>query len=229
MSAGRRRRAPVVRTSYGVAPVALIIVGLPMALGGAFPITVPIACTVALIALACTGVDVATIRRDRLVQAGLLLVAVTLFQLVPLPSWLIGWIDGESAEFSSRALAAFDGEGGARWRALHMDPGNGYAILQQLIGLLAMYVAARQLTARGHGKAILDASAYSILWIAILGLAHRTIGLETVYGLSTRSVRRRRPSSRRSRTRITLRHSAERARSSGPGARSRRSFRPKES
>lgn len=170
------------RSSWGVALLVVVLFGAPLLLGGALAVAVPLWTCCALAALACTGIDVDKLRRDRVVQAGFVLVAVSVVQLIPLPPVVLRWLDGPLADLSAGALLPFGIDRSGSWRALHIDPGNGYSDLQYIVGLLAAYAAARQAAYRGHGSTLRTAAALSTLWIAIVALAHKYLGLERVYG-----------------------------------------------
>src|SRR5262245_21359077 len=111
-----------------------LLVGLlfvaAMYLGGAAPAAIPVCATLALCALAATGLDVASARRDPLVWAAAVLLGVSVLQLVPLPPGLLRAFDPHSAEISAGALSPFRIDRTGDWRPLHLDPGNGWSYVQ---------------------------------------------------------------------------------------------------
>jgi tetratricopeptide (TPR) repeat protein len=179
VTAAARRMS--IRSSAALPVLAVLAFGVPLHLGGAPALAVPLWASVAVLAVWLTGIDLACARRDPLLKAALVLMGVAALQLVPLPPFLLRLLDPVSAEASAGALAPFREDRGGVWRALHLDPGNGYAELQYLVGLTAAYLAARRVTARGYGDAVFDAVAGSSLWIAIVALAHRFGGFDKVY------------------------------------------------
>lgn len=178
-----RRRMPQIRSSWSIPILVVLLFGVAMHLGGAAALAVPLWASVALFALVWTGIDPALLRRDRLLQAGLLLIAVSVVQLLPWPGFLLRLVNATSAEATSRALVVLGPAAPDRWRPLHLDPGNGAADLHYLFGLLAAYLASQQLTRRGHGASLLLTATVAPVWMSLLALLHRIWGLDRVLGI----------------------------------------------
>lgn len=174
---------PMLRASHALPLLGLLAFGPALHLGGAPASAVPLWSTLALAALFLAGIEWTDgLRRDRLFLAGSVMIAVMAIQLVPLPPRLLAILDSASANVSAGALSPYRIDRAAAWRPLHLDPGSGYADLQYVVGLLAAYLAAKRVAARGHGDTVLLTAACATLWIAIVALAHRLWGLEKVYG-----------------------------------------------
>lgn len=170
------------RTGLAVPLVTLLLFGAPLYMGGALAPAVPLWATVACLAFAITGVEARVLRNDLWVRCGALVIAVSVLQLLPLPGFLLRALDPVSADVSAGALAALREDRAYAWRPLHMDPGNGYAILQSFVGFLAAYLASRRLAYRGYASVLYSAAAHSTLWLSVIALVHAQWGLDKVYG-----------------------------------------------
>lgn len=178
-----RRAANLIRTHHAVPLIAALLLGPASYLGGAPAFSIPLWTAVAFFAVAITGENWATLRRDRFVQAGVLAVSLAVFQLLPWPPVLLQRIDAESAWVSAGAISAFGRSRSVAWRALHMDPGTGWSVLEYLVGVVAAYVASRRIAERNSGTLLISLAATATLWISGVALAHKAWGLERVWGL----------------------------------------------
>jgi tetratricopeptide (TPR) repeat protein len=173
------------RRDLGVAALSLLMLGAAMHLGGAGMYSVALWSTVAVIALGIVGFSPSVHRRDWLMWAAVVYIAVTALQLVPLPPALLRAIDSQSAEWSARAQMPFLVDRSSQWRPLHVDPGNGYSELQYAIGLLAAYFAAARVARRGRAKdVVLSACAITAL-MALVGFGHQLGNVDKVFGIYT--------------------------------------------
>jgi hypothetical protein len=151
-------------------------------LGGAPAPAVAACATVAILALSSTGWTRDALK-DPMARAALVVIGVMTLQLLPLPPGLLRVLDARSEAISARALSPFREDLRGSWRPLHLDPANGWAALQYVIGLFAAYVATRQATTKGHAQRIRLAAAWAPAIVAFLALAHKVTGQSEVYGL----------------------------------------------
>ncbi len=170
------------RPAAGATALGVLMAGCALHLGGAAAAAVPLWTTVALLILAFVGVDFGRERKSPIVWAAMLFIGVTALQLIPLPPAILQLIDARSAECSALALAPFRVDLAGKWRPLHVDPGNGWSDLQYIVGLLAAYLAARQVTVRGEGERLVRAAALIIVAIACIGFFHKGAQLDRVFG-----------------------------------------------
>ncbi len=172
---------PKIRSRVAVVPLGALVIGTPLLLGGAPAWTVPASALLAALALVLVGVETDRARRDPLVLAWLLLVAVTALQLLPLPPGLVSLLDSRSALASARALEPWRIDRAAAWRPLHHDPGTGLSDLVYLLGLGAAYLAAVRAASRDGLDSLLAVLAASPLLVAFLGLAHKLTDQDALY------------------------------------------------
>lgn len=170
------------RTRHALPFLAIAVVGSALALGGAPAWSVPIAALAAVCSALVSGAD-RYIGRDVVVRAWLVLVAVLIVQLLPLPSIVLRWIDPVSADVSARALVGFGIDRSHAWRALHSDPGSGLSDLLLLTGLGAVYVSSRTVSMRDGLERVLALCAASALTVAVIALAHLATGQERLYAV----------------------------------------------
>lgn len=161
--------------------VALLFVAA-LYIGGAPAPAVPLCATMALLALASSGWT-KDIANDRLAWAIGIVIAVSSLQLIPLPPALLQLLSPRSADLSARALAPLREDRSLTWRALHLDPANGWAMTQYVVGILAAYVAARQVSIRGHSLTLRIGAGFATATISFLAIAHKLTGQTELYGL----------------------------------------------
>jgi len=171
------------RSAFALPFVALLLFGAPLYMGGALAPAVPLWACVACTALVFTGVDWRALRADPWVHCAALVLAVSVLQLLPWPGFLLRFFDPTSATISAGALAPLREDRGGAFRAFHLDPGNGYALLQFFVGVTAAYLASRRLAHRGHAELLHAAAAYATLVLSVVTLAHWFWGLEKVYSV----------------------------------------------
>ncbi|MFO0629919.1 MAG: hypothetical protein U0325_30405 [Polyangiales bacterium] len=169
------------RTRHALPLVTAVLVVTPLLLGGAWAPSVPVSALLAAIAFALTGIPGEYVKRDPLVRAWLVLVAVSVLQLAPWPPALLRLLDPAGAEASSRALWALGTARASTWRSLHRDPGSGIADLVYLLGLGAMYLAVFTASMRGHLERIYLTCATAALIVAGVALAHLSTGQDLLY------------------------------------------------
>lgn len=170
----RQQTAPTIIT------VLLFVAALM--LGGAAAAAVSTCATIALFALVATGWT-RNERKDLLVLAALVVLGVTALQLIPLPPFVLKLVNARSEALTARALSPMREDLSATWRALHLDPANGWSYAQYLIGLLAAYVAAKQVTLRGESGPIRLGAAWATAAIAIVAIAHKVTGQTELFGI----------------------------------------------
>ncbi len=170
----RQQTAPTIIT------VLLFVAAL--LLGGAAAVAVSACATIALFALVATGWT-RDERKDPLVLAALVVLGVTALQLTPLPPFVLKLVNARSEALTARALSPMREDLSATWRALHLDPANGWSYAQYLVGLLATYVAAKQVALRGKSPSIRLGAAWATAVIAIIAIAHKVTGQTELFGI----------------------------------------------
>lgn len=171
--------------AFALPCIVVLLCGAPLYMGGALAPAVPLWACLACLALVFTGVDVRALRSDPWAQCAALVLGVSVLQLLPWPAFLLRFFDPTSAAVSAGALAPLREDRASAFRALHMDPGTGYAVLQSLFGVTAAYLSVRRLAYRGHAATLHAAVAYAPLVLSIVALAHWAWGLDKVYAVYT--------------------------------------------
>ena len=171
------------RAAWGRPLLVALAFGAPLALGGAPYWSVPALALIALGGFIVVGWDRAVAPRDRLLVCWLLLLGVLSFQLLPLPPFLLRLLDPTSAAISAGALDPMGISRAASWRALHHDPGSGFADLLYLLGLGAAYLISIRVAAREEGDHTVRLVAWTALLIAGFALAHQVTGQDRVFGI----------------------------------------------
>ena len=173
---------PRIRTRFAVPVLGVTVLGAMLALGGAWNPSVPLFALTAAVALFLTGVDRPTALRDPVARLFLVLLAVGVFQLLPLPPALLRLLDRTSEEASRLALSAWRVDRASAWRPLHRDPGTGYVDLVYLLGLASAYLAAAQAARREVLERLYELCAASALVAALVAFAHAGTGQDLLYG-----------------------------------------------
>jgi tetratricopeptide (TPR) repeat protein len=173
---------PRIRTRFALPVLGVTVLGAMLGLGGAWNPSIPLFAVTAAAALFLSGVDRPTVLRDPVTRLLLVLLAVGVFQLLPLPPALLRLLDRGSEEASRLALAAWRIDRAAAWRPLHRDPGTGYVDLVYLLGLGAAYLAAAQAARREVLERLYEICAASALVAALVAFAHVGTGQDQLYG-----------------------------------------------
>lgn len=152
---------------------AVVLVGAPLAGGSSRPPLTLIVAALGGVALAAALADA----RDRderlelnpLAALLLLLGAVTLLQLVPLPAGLVRMLDPEGQRVRDLALRGLVSENA--WRPLSLDPGSSLGEAARLLGLAALTLALGRLarTEREWLRGVLLISLAALIGCAALG------------------------------------------------------------
>jgi hypothetical protein len=172
----------MLRTQTAPTILTVLLFVAALYLGGAAAAAVPLCATLAILAVAAAGWT-RDLRRDPLVWSAGVILGVMALQLAPLPPALLRLLDARSEAVSARALSPFREDASATWRALHLDPANGWAMAQYVFGLFAAYVATRQVTLKGHAMTLRLAAGWVTATVAFLALAHKVTGQTELYGL----------------------------------------------
>ncbi|WPB75636.1 O-antigen ligase family protein [Archangium violaceum] len=186
MSSAFPSRSRTSRYTLGAeAVLAVLLVGLPLSLGSA-PLWVhgPL---VVLAGLACVLACVGAWRQRRSLHlpvlalplgAGALLCAL---QLVPLPPGLLAVLSPEAAGLRDFVLVPLGLDGP---RPLSMDPPATWRELARHLAYLLTFVAAVQVCRSGRARRrLLSTLAFTGAAIAVLGLVHALLGLDTLFGV----------------------------------------------
>lgn len=173
---------PRIRTRFVVPVLGVTVLGAMLSLGGAWNPSVPVFALTAAIALFLAGVDRPSVLRDPITRLFLLLLAVSVFQLLPLPPGLLRFIDRSSEEASRFALSAWRMDRASVWRPLHRDPGTGYVDFVYLLGLASAYLASAQAARREVLERLYEICAASALVAALIAFAHAGTGQNLLYG-----------------------------------------------
>ena len=174
---------PNLRTRYAVIALGVLVIGAPLALGGAPDVTVPLFAFVAAVAFVLSGWLPETLRRDSVVVITGVLLAVTAFQLLPLPPGLLRLLDSTSEDASRYALWAFHVDRASEWRPLHHDPGTGLVDLVYLLGLVATFFASMRASQRESSGRLYMVFALAPFVVAGVGLAHLGTGQDMLYAI----------------------------------------------
>lgn len=177
-----RVRTHLFQSRDALFPLGAVLIGVPLCLGGAPGWSVPVAAMVASLAVAIAGLDPRLLRRDWALRAFGLALAVMLVQLAPLPPGLLRVVDAEGAEIASHALDGWGASMRGAWYPMHRDPGAGLSDLVYLLGLGAMYLAARRVSSRESVEGLTALCALGPLVLALVTLAHALGGFDKVYG-----------------------------------------------
>lgn len=154
------------------------VAGPPLWIGGAPPSVVPVFLVVVALLWnrLCTR-STEPLRVPWVAVLGAVAVLATLLQWLPLGARSV-LAPGLEAEISS-ALAQTRAGGGVRaWSGLCPTPGDAALELARLLGLVALCVAAAQLSWRSTAAAVAGAGAA----VALVGFAHEAAGMDTIYG-----------------------------------------------
>ncbi len=185
MSPASHPRSRTSRYTLGAEGVlAVLLVLLPLALGGA-PTWVhgPL---VALAGLAFVLACVGAWRQQRSLHLPLLALPLgagallCLLQLVPLPPGLLAVLSPEAAGLRDFVLVPLGLEGP---RPLSMDPPATWRELARHLAYLLTFVAAVQVCRSGRARRrLLSTLAFTGAALAVLGLLHALLGLDTLFG-----------------------------------------------
>lgn len=181
----RRRVRRVVTWAAPTLLTAAVVVA-PQLLGGVFGWGVAIVS--GMCGAACLAAAWAAAKDERappLGAVGLTALGATLFtalQVLPLPRRLTGWLQPRAVELTDGASAAL-AEPPADWIALSLAPGATLLEVVKGAGLLAAFLAASTLVALGHRRAVFAAVGTSGIAMAVVALAHASIGADRVFGV----------------------------------------------
>lgn len=166
--------------------VALLLVA-PQLLGGVFPWAVAVICIMAGVAgwLASRRIEIISYRRRNATLLDWTMVvalAWTGFQLLPLPSWLVGHLVPESVDaWQSNALLF--GESARSWMPMSLDPGATRLEIAKGAAIVATFLLARLLAASHQRRRVLKAVAASAITLALVAFAHKVAGADRVFGI----------------------------------------------
>src|SRR5688572_20056196 len=155
--------------------LALAIAGPPLWLGGTRPEVVIafVAVALALWWRTCTRSG-APLLVPRAAGLGALLVGVTLLQWLPLP----GLREALAPDIAMQIETALAESTASAWPSLSATPGDTGLEAARLVGLLALFVAAAQLSWRASATIV---TATGCL-VALVGFAHEAFGIDAIYG-----------------------------------------------
>lgn len=176
------RSLPGVRTRSALWLLGAVLLGAPLAFGGAPPVTVPLFAVLAAAALTVSGVSSGVVSRDPALKAWGVLLAVSALHLTPLPPGLLRWIDPVSEAASRWAWWPFNIDRAAAWRPLHYDPGAGLSDFVYLLGLGALYLASKRVAMRDGLPVLQHLTAAATLVVSGLAAAHALTGQDRLYG-----------------------------------------------
>ncbi len=172
-------------TAVAEASLALLMVGAPLALGGAASWTLYPLAALALLAFFC--VLAASRRQGHSLHLPLpswvlaLCCAVTAAQLVPLPPALLAWLSPPAAELREFALVPL---GLTQWRPLSLDPPATWRELTKHAAYLATFLSVAQLArSRTVRRRLLLAVLASTSLVALIGAAHAVLNLHLLFGV----------------------------------------------
>lgn len=175
-AAGSRHRA---RRPQGVpwtrALLTIVVGGPALYFGGGRPETV-VAFLVVALALwvrLCTR-TAAPLQVPRAAWLGVLVVGVTALQWVPLP----GLREALAPDIAAQIEISLQGTNVVAWPGLSPTPGDTGLEAARLVGLLALFVAAAQLSWRTSAIIVV----FTGTAVALVGFAHEALGLNAIYG-----------------------------------------------
>lgn len=159
----------------------------PQLLGGVFPWAVALTCVFVGVAgvLSSRHIEIISHRRQSAKLLDWMLVAAlawTGFQLLPLPSALVGWLVPESVD-AWQSYAALLGEPARTWMPMSLDPGATRLELAKGAAIVAMFLTARVFAASHQRRRVLKAVAASAIAMALVAFAHKLAGATEVFGI----------------------------------------------
>lgn len=117
-----------------------------------------------------------------IVYGGLVLVAFTALQVVPLPEKVVAALAPFNADIWARALTPF-GESGPSVHPISVAPTMTYLQLLRGLVYLAVYLATLRLVASDHSMSVERTIILATTVMALLALAHPAVGAQKVLGV----------------------------------------------
>lgn len=176
---------PRVRSDRALWFIGAVVIGCPLAFGGAPAVTVPVFALLAALAFLVSGVERRGLRSDHVVPVMLAMALMFAVHLTPLPPALLRVLDPGSEAASRWVLGAFGVDRATAWRPMHHDPGTGINDFVYFVGLVCMYLASYKLSARDERPTVIHLCAASALTIALLAITHVATDQIKVYGVYT--------------------------------------------
>ncbi len=169
-------------------PIYLLVFFTPLAIGTAHLWSASIMLAVSLVAF------VALIFRKRRSQRrflvfpmGVALLAAagfTLWQLLPLPAFLVGWLNPGAANLYDYLLSGSDLWTDSSWRALSLDtPGTAGAVIYFSAYALAFLVVVNYFNQRRRSRRLLKAIAWSGFSVALIGFFSKLFMAKSIWGI----------------------------------------------
>lgn len=190
--AGRVRRGssipgPALPSAF--VPITVTLIVAPQLLGGVFPWAVAIICVLAGTAgiLASRQVEIISVRRRSVTLLDWMMVialAWTGLQLVPMSGTLVGFLVPESVD-AWRSNATLFGESPRSLIPMSLDPGATRLEVAKGCAIVAVFLAARVLTASHQRRRVLRGVAASAIAMALVAFAHKLAGATDVFGMYT--------------------------------------------
>jgi len=119
------------------------------------------------------------------IVGGVLFIAVIAFQLLPLPSWLLGIVSPRSAAIWTRAthVAALAGVDGSAWHPITIDPQHTSLNLYRVLAYFATFLSSLML-ARGAARRLALAAVLSCVAIfeALYAVREAALGRYAIWG-----------------------------------------------
>ncbi|MGQ0505607.1 MAG: tetratricopeptide repeat protein [Myxococcaceae bacterium] len=166
------------------AVLAALMLAMPLCLGGTARATLPLLVLLSGTALVLSAV--ASLRRGHTLCLPLpawmlgLCSLITLFQLIPLPPFLLAWLSPPAAELRAFNLIPLGLTG---WRPLSLDAPATWRELAKSLSYLAALLAAAQLArSRDWRPVILGAVVLAAVVTALIGYGHALFRLHSLFG-----------------------------------------------
>ncbi len=160
------------------------VVCFPWMLGGALPVTLPLLISVAGVCALLSTFAVSNVRLSQTawLYLGVALVPVTVavMQLIPLPGALLAMVSARAEEVRQFVLVPLDVDS---MMPVSLEPLATFAALGRALALLLLVFAAQMALASKRGfSQLLWTLALSGTALAICGLVHWALGIETLFG-----------------------------------------------
>jgi len=122
------------------------------------------------------------LRLDIVLLFGLLALAVTVLQAVPLPGAVVGLLSPEAHQIQQDALGPLSAARSGPM-TLSLSPGASWIEAARIALLLLVYAVARDVASRASRPLVAVCVAGAAVLVAVVGLAHALVGADAIYGV----------------------------------------------